>query len=862
MATLTQNADQEVLEFAFTGLTADTLYRIQASRDNSFPPGETIEALVRTYGGTPELAEVFVNGLGVVVIGEDGPFTVGLDVSRADLQRRPHVWVSARALDPLTEVAITPDSTGNFTGLEDLGDTATLTFTITLTHAVLGMRAWTLTVEGALEDLDQPPPTDPGTRPERPTDEDFPGGAPYVEFDVSPNPAITTDSPVLEWYTAGATTVEVRGQQVVEDAAYVQGTFLGATVWSDSADDTTYRINSNPGRNTISLTQLVTDGRPDWPAGMELVIDGVTITIPETFSSGPGFRLATIPVPATLGNAQNWQSVTGPTTGGVRSVVLSTERADTLALGRQPVGTYTYMLVASNDDGTTTRDVTLTVEASTVDEVVRIDSFRAARSVVASGARPVLSWATTAPAGATVTLNGATVAADGRNVAQAAITSAATYTLRLVSGGVTRTATVRVRVQATPTETGADPPTLVATVSPSQIEEGGTATLRWTTSGATGVTVDGARVAVPSGTRTVRPSESRSYRVVASGDGGTTAVNVQIVVVEAEEPPTASLTASSTSITEGQSVALRYATNGATSASISGHGAVRLPSGSVTVRPTTTTTYVLTAVNDGGTATSSVTITVSAPEAMISSFTGPSGDVEEGDTYRLSWVTRNATTVTLDGDPVAASGFRRVTAAEAGTRRHVLIAQAAGSVDVEDLNVTVVEAAVAPTITLLRATPATVRVGQAFSVAWGTEDAETVTFNGRAATPNGTRRFVATSAGSFTYTIVATNDQGSVTRAVTVTVAALPAPTISLVRTGDTGYRNGGRYGVTWEVTDGARIRLAVVYSGLVPNVSRSVGATGSFNWTKGGLHGSTATVTITATNSDGVQASRSVTFG
>ena len=859
MATLTQNADQEVLNFAFTGLTADTLYRIQASRDSTFPAGDTIETLVRTYGGTPELAEVFVNGLGVVVIGEDGPFTVGLDVSRADLQRRPHVWVSARALDPLTEVAITPDSTGNFTGLEDLGDTATLTFVVTLTHPVLGMRAWTLHVEGALEDLDQLPPTDPGTAPERPTDQDFPGGAPYVEFGVSPNPAITTDRPTLEWYTAGAQTVEVRGQRPETDTSYHQDP-VATRFWYDDENPShaNFRVHSFPSRNPrfIAFTNLgavVASNPTPWPAGRTLTINGETYTIPETRDADtPSDQVATFPL-GLVGDSRGWQSVTGPAPGGIESVILSTEPRGTLALAQQEVGTYDYQLIATNNDGTTTRDVTLAVEASTTAEVVRIDSFRAARSVVAPGARPVLSWATTAPAGATVTLNGATVAADGRNVAQAAITSATTYTLRMASGGVVRTAIVRVRVQAAETETGADPPTLVATVSPSQVEEGGTATLRWTTSGATGVTVDGARVAVPSGARTVRPSESRSYRVVATGEGGTTTVNVQVVVIAAEEPPTATLSASSTTVAEGQSVALRYATNGATSASISGHGAVRLPSGSVTVRPTTTTTYTLTAANDGGTATSSVTVTVSAPRATISSFMGPSGDVEVGDTYRLSWVTRNATTVTLDGDPVAASGFRRVAASEAGATTHTLIAQGAGSADVERVTVTAVVPARLPTITHFTA-PARLYVGRSFPVSWGTTGATNVTLNGAAVTANGTRRYAATRAGSFDYVLVATNDDGSVTRTVTVSVLAEPAPTLVLSQAPEC--PNGG---VRWAATNVTHVDVHIAIPFNFDQRERSTLPSGTLCLRNRFIGPNVATVT--AHGRDGTTVTRTLTI-
>jgi hypothetical protein len=73
-------------------------------------------------------------------------------------------------------------------------------------------------------------------------------------------------------------------------------------------------------------------------------------------------------------------------------------------------------------------------------------------------------------------------------------------------------------------------------------------------------------------------------------------------------PPTASLSASPTSILYGGSSTLTWSTSNATSISISGIGAVA-SSGTRTVSPTQTTNYTLTATGSG-TATSSVTVTV------------------------------------------------------------------------------------------------------------------------------------------------------------------------------------------------------------------------------------------------------------
>lgn len=85
-------------------------------------------------------------------------------------------------------------------------------------------------------------------------------------------------------------------------------------------------------------------------------------------------------------------------------------------------------------------------------------------------------------------------------------------------------------------------------------------------------------------------------------------------------PPTASLTASPTSITAGQSATLTWTTSNATSASIdNGIGTVQVPNGSMSVTPSQTTTYTLTATGTGGNATAQATVTVQPPAGSLES---------------------------------------------------------------------------------------------------------------------------------------------------------------------------------------------------------------------------------------------------
>jgi peptidoglycan-associated lipoprotein len=78
--------------------------------------------------------------------------------------------------------------------------------------------------------------------------------------------------------------------------------------------------------------------------------------------------------------------------------------------------------------------------------------------------------------------------------------------------------------------------------------------------------------------------------------------------------PTASISASPTSIQRGQAATLTWRTTDADTAVISGIGSVA-PSGSQAVTPETSTTYSLTAKGPGGEASDSVRITVAEPTA-------------------------------------------------------------------------------------------------------------------------------------------------------------------------------------------------------------------------------------------------------
>src|SRR5690348_17445160 len=64
-------------------------------------------------------------------------------------------------------------------------------------------------------------------------------------------------------------------------------------------------------------------------------------------------------------------------------------------------------------------------------------------------------------------------------------------------------------------------PTASITASPATINKGQSTTLTWQTSNAPDVTIEGVGAVQPSGTQSVQPAESTTYRLVAKGAGGT-----------------------------------------------------------------------------------------------------------------------------------------------------------------------------------------------------------------------------------------------------------------------------------------------------------------------------------------------------
>lgn len=217
------------------------------------------------------------------------------------------------------------------------------------------------------------------------------------------------------------------------------------------------------------------------------------------------------------------------------------------------------------------------------------------------GGSSTISWNTANATSAT--LNGAPVAVNS----SVAVTPMATTTYTLVAqsaSGVTATNAVTVTVGAS------GPVAAGISASPTSIVSGNSTTLTWTSKNAASGVLNGSAVPV-NGSLVVKPTATTTYRFTATGSSGTTDWGQVTVNVTAAPtgPVAAGASASPTTIRRGQSSVITWTTKNAASASLNG---TSVPlNGSITVTPTSTTTYRITATSATGTTDwGSATVTV------------------------------------------------------------------------------------------------------------------------------------------------------------------------------------------------------------------------------------------------------------
>ena len=199
-------------------------------------------------------------------------------------------------------------------------------------------------------------------------------------------------------------------------------------------------------------------------------------------------------------------------------------------------------------------------------------------------------------------------------------------------------------------------PTVEFSTDLSTVEPGKAVVFRWRSTNVTSVQISpGVGTFPPEGYVAVTPRETTTYRIRATGPRGSVDANLSVAVPIAPERPTAALEAEPRSITKGQSAVLSWKTGHAAKVQIKPDIGEVLPpdSGTKTVSPQETTTYVLIARGPGGTSSAEARVEVAPPvlAVQIVQFTVEPAQVKRGQAVTVTWEVANPTAVKITPGP-------------------------------------------------------------------------------------------------------------------------------------------------------------------------------------------------------------------
>jgi hypothetical protein len=226
-----------------------------------------------------------------------------------------------------------------------------------------------------------------------------------------------------------------------------------------------------------------------------------------------------------------------------------------------------------------------------------ITSFKATPATLTPGQSTTLSWTVTGSPGLVVNPAVGAVAGTSVRVTPSATTS---YTVMATNSFGSATATASVVVGSPPTITGFK-------ATPAAVTAGQSTTLSWMVTGSPGLIVNPGVGAVTGTSVTVKPAATTSYTLTATNSFGSATASASATVLPASPPVIGSFRAIPASVGPGVSTNLLWAATGATSVSID-HGVGTVTGSSVTVHPTSATTYTLTATNAAGSVTATAQV--------------------------------------------------------------------------------------------------------------------------------------------------------------------------------------------------------------------------------------------------------------
>lgn len=433
----------------------------------------------------------------------------------------------------------------------------------------------------------------------------------------------------------------------------------------------------------------------------------------------------------------------------------------------------------------------------------RILSFEASPLAVSPGGTATLTWETSGTTGVNIEPRIGLQPASGSIPVTPFVTT--TYVLSIPGGPQDLAAEVTVEVG------GGAPKVTSFTATPRTIAVGEQATLDWVTTDADAVIIEPAigRLDAPTGMFQVSPETTTSYKLTAvRGEQISEPAEVTVVVASGNQPFIKQFTASPQTITVGEQVTLSWEAQNADNVTIDNGVGVQATMGSVTVSPTETTTYNLTATGPGGQANASVTVNVlTGGDPAVVRFTATPNTVSAGGQVVLDWDTDNADGVNIDNGVGAqpAKGMAMVTPSQ--TTTYTLTAYANGKEATAQVTVNVANDG-SPVVTTFEAQPAAILSGGSTTLTWATQNVTVVDISdvGAGLMPNGT--VTVTPAQTTTYTLTGRGSGGqTVTESVTVEVSDAP-PTVVSFNAQPASVTSGGSTTLTWTTQNATTVSI------------------------------------------------------
>ncbi len=449
-------------------------------------------------------------------------------------------------------------------------------------------------------------------------------------------------------------------------------------------------------------------------------------------------------------------------------------------------------------------------------------------------------------------ISGPTVSLGGRNTSRATFTAAQdqTYVFRLTVRD-TEGATGIARATISTQRLGSGVPGGVRIArfeaSPMNLGPGESTTLSWIAEGADSVTITNVGTVEAAGSRSVTPTQNTTYTLTATRGEVSVQSTVTVTVGSTAAPRILRFSAGNPQIAPGGQSALIWEVDNATEVSITSIGVVER-TGTSTVSPETTTTYVLTARNAFGQSTAQTVVSVTAPVKIVDFRANPPASADPNTPITLTWQTEGAQEVVITGiGPVANSGSIQVS--PAATTSYTLIAY--GAVNNASAVVVVQVGGFSGTvpgvlrINRFEASPVSISAGQSSTLNWQVEGADSVAITGVGSVDlMGSQQVTPTQ--TTTYTLTAARGSTTVQSSVTVSVGSAAAPRIVRFTASNPQVLPGAQSTLLWEVENATEVTISGIGT-VQPNGSSAVTPL------------STTTYVLTARNASGESTAQTI---